>query len=77
MLDFRIETFLSVCRHMSFTAASEELHITQPAVSQHIRFLEKTYGCPLFLRDGKRIAPLRPVRCCCAPWVPCATTRKP
>lgn len=39
MLDFRIETFLSVCRHMSFTAASEELHITQPAVSQHIRFL--------------------------------------
>lgn len=55
MLDFRIETFLSVCRHMSFTAASEELHITQPAVSQHIRFLEKTYGCPLFLRDGKRI----------------------
>ena len=56
MLDFRIETFLSVCRHMSFTAASEELHITQPAVSQHIRFLEKTYGCPLFLRDGKRIA---------------------
>lgn len=55
MLDFRIETFLRVCRHMSFTAASEELHITQPAVSQHIRFLEKTYGCPLFLRDGKRI----------------------
>lgn len=56
MLDFRIETFLSVCRHMSFTAASEELHITQPAVSQHIRFLEKAYGCPLFLRDGKRIS---------------------
>lgn len=55
MLDFRIETFLSVCRHMSFTAASEELHITQPAVSQHIRFLEKAYGCPLFVRDGKRI----------------------
>lgn len=56
MLDFRMETFLSVCRHMSFTAASEELHITQPAVSQHIRFLEKHYGCPLFLRDGKRIS---------------------
>lgn len=56
MLDFRIETFLSVCRHMSFTAASEELHITQPAVSQHIRYLEKAYGFPLFIRDGKRIS---------------------
>ena len=41
MLDFRIETFLAACRHMNFTAAAEELHITQPAVSQHIRFLEK------------------------------------
>lgn len=56
MLDFRMETFLSVCRHMNFTAASEELHITQPAVSQHIRFLEKYYGHPLFFRDGKRIS---------------------
>lgn len=56
MLDFRIETFLCVCRHMNFTAASEELHITQPAVSQHIRFLEKHYGCPLFVRDGKRVS---------------------
>ena len=56
MLDFRMETFLSVCRNMSFTAASEELHITQPAVSQHIRFLEKSYGCALFVRDGKRVS---------------------
>ena len=28
MLDFRIETFLAACRHMNFTAAAEELHIT-------------------------------------------------
>lgn len=48
MLDFRIETFLAACRHMNFTAAAEELHITQPAVSQHIRFLEKKYGAELF-----------------------------
>lgn len=56
VLDFRIQTFLRVCRNMSFTAASEELHITQPAVSQHIRYLEKAYGCPLFIRDGKRVS---------------------
>lgn len=55
MLDFRILTFLSVCRHMNFTNAAEELHITQPAVSQHIRFLEEHYGEKLFERDGKKI----------------------
>lgn len=55
MLDFRIITFLSVCRHMNFTYAAEELHITQPAVSQHIRFLEEHYGEKLFERDGKKI----------------------
>ena len=51
MLDFRIQTFLAACRHMNFTAAAEELHITQPAVSQHIRFLEKKYGAEPSVRD--------------------------
>ncbi len=55
MLDFRIQTFLCVCRHMNFTSAAEELHITQPAVSQHIRHLEQIYGMQLFVREGKRI----------------------
>lgn len=55
MLDFRIDTFLSVCKNMNFTAAADELHITQPAVSQHIQYLEKYYGAPLFERNGKKI----------------------
>ena len=55
MLDFRIETFLSVCRHMNFTEAAAELHLTQPAVSQHIRWLEQRYAAQLFRRDGKRV----------------------
>ena len=55
VLDFRIETFLCVCRHMNFTYAADELHITQPAVSQHIRFLENYYSAKLFERDGKKI----------------------
>ena len=38
MLDFRMETFLAVCRYMNFTRAAEKLNITQPAVSQHIHF---------------------------------------
>ena len=38
MLDFRIETFLMVCRYMNFTKAASKLHITQPAVSQQIHY---------------------------------------
>lgn len=47
MLDLRIESFLAVCKNKSYTKASEELCITQPAVTQHIQFLEKNYGCKL------------------------------
>lgn len=56
MLDFRIDTFLEVCHSMSFTRAAETLHITQPAVSQHIRYLEKLYGRKLFVYEGKKLA---------------------
>ena len=48
MLDFRHETFLTLCSCTSFTQAAEFLHITQPAVSQHIKYLEEFYGCKLF-----------------------------
>lgn len=54
-MDHRIETFLSVVQHRSYTKAAEELHITQPAVSQHIRHLEKKYGVKLFCLEGKRL----------------------
>lgn len=52
MLDFRIETFLAACRHMNFTAAAEELHITPAGGIPAYRFLEKKYGAELFVRDG-------------------------
>ena len=55
MLDFRMETFLTVCQYMNFTRASEKLHITQPAVSQHIQFLEKHYDTKLFRYEGKKL----------------------
>jgi len=55
MLDFRVNTFLTVCRFMNFTHAAEELHITQPAVSQHIKYLENAYGTRLFELDGKKL----------------------
>ena len=55
MLDFRMETFLTVCEYMNFTHAAEELNLTQPAVSQHIKYLEKEYDSPLFVRDKKKL----------------------
>lgn len=55
MLDFRIETFLYVCKHMSYTKAAEELNITQPGVSQHIKYLENYYGDRLFRYSNKSL----------------------
>lgn len=55
MLDFRVDTFLMVCKYMNFTKAAEVLCITQPAVSQHIRYLEKSYKTKLFEYEGKKI----------------------
>lgn len=48
MLDFRHQTFLALCSCRSFTKTAELLHITQPAVSQHIKYLEEFYECKLF-----------------------------
>lgn len=56
MLDYRIDTFLAACRAMSFTGAARALNITQPAVSQHIRYLEEEYGVKLFDYRGKRLS---------------------
>ena len=57
MLDFRTETFLCACRHMNFTKAAAELGITQPAVSQHIHYLEEYYRARLFSMNGKKALP--------------------
>jgi len=45
----------AVARHSSFTRASEELHLTQPAVSTQIKQLEEEIGMPLFEQMGKKI----------------------
>ena len=54
MLDNRILTFLTVCKEMNYTRAAEQLHITQPAVSQHIQYIEEYYGVKLFTFSGKK-----------------------
>lgn len=51
-----IRTFLAVVDVGNYTAAAEQLHMSQPAVSQHIRALEEQLGgVRLFRRIGQRM----------------------
>lgn len=54
-MDIRLETFITVVKIKSYTKASEILNITQPAVSQHIKFLEEYYGVIFIKKSGKTI----------------------
>ena len=45
--------FYAVAKHKHMTKASEELHISQPAISQSIKKLEGQLGGTLFLRSNK------------------------
>ncbi len=55
MSDTKIKVFYSVATHLNFTKASEELFLSQPAVSKNIKELEIEYGTRLFDRKGNRI----------------------
>lgn len=47
--------FEATARHMSFTRAAEELHLTQAAVSRQIRVLEQNLGVLLFSREKRAV----------------------
>ncbi len=53
MLDVRHNTFLALCKIGNYTKTADYLHITQPAVSQHIKYLESLYGGKLFYYENK------------------------
>lgn len=55
MIDFRLKVFCSVARNLSFTKASKELYVSQPAISKHIQELETEYSTRLFERMGTHI----------------------
>jgi LysR family glycine cleavage system transcriptional activator len=48
-----LRTFEAAARHLSFTRAAAELHVTQAAVSHQIRALEERLGVKLFQRRGR------------------------
>src|SRR5256885_13226990 len=45
--------FEAAARHLNFTRAAEEMHVTHGAVSQRVKRLEQDLGRPLFRRSGK------------------------
>ena len=49
-----IEAFLAVVRTGSLSGAAQSLYITQPAVSRHLRALERDLDCTLLLRQRGR-----------------------
>lgn len=51
----QLKVFEAVARHLSYSRAAEELHLTQPAVSTQVAKLEEHAGLPLFEQLGKRI----------------------
>ena len=50
-----LRAFEAGARHLSFTRAAEELHVTQTAVSHQVRQLEEELGFPLFRRSTRRL----------------------
>lgn len=51
----QLKMFESVARNLSMTAAAEELHVSQPAISQQLKLLEEQHGARFFLRRGQRL----------------------
>ncbi|MBP2027883.1 DNA-binding transcriptional LysR family regulator [Acetoanaerobium pronyense] len=52
-MDIRLQSFLKVWELKSFTKAAQNLNLTQPAVSQHIKSLEKEYNSRFLNYKGK------------------------
>jgi LysR family transcriptional regulator, glycine cleavage system transcriptional activator len=50
-----LRAFEAVARRLNFSAAAEELYLTQPAISRQIKSLEDELGAPLFVRGTRKV----------------------
>ncbi|QDP86101.1 LysR family transcriptional regulator [Chryseobacterium sp. SNU WT5] len=55
MFDYRLKVFYTVANRLSFTKAANELNISQPAVTKHIKEIENQLNTRLFNRNGTSI----------------------
>lgn len=51
----QLKQFEAIARLGTVSAAAEELHLSQPAVSRSIGRLERELGCQLFERTGRHV----------------------
>lgn len=51
---WQLRAFVMLARKGSYTAAARELHLTQSAISHSMKALERSAGCRLFDRMGKK-----------------------
>ncbi|MEW6162420.1 MAG: selenium metabolism-associated LysR family transcriptional regulator [Nitrospirota bacterium] len=54
-----LKVFASVFKNKSFTKAAEEIHLSQPTISDHIKSLEEELDCKLFDRLGRTVIPTK------------------
>lgn len=54
MNNLQIDYFMAVATNLSFTRTSEELFVSQPAISRQISQLEKELGAKLFKRNNQK-----------------------
>ena len=52
----RLQYFSAVASSGTITAAADQLHVAQPAISRQLQQLERELGVTLFERDGRRLA---------------------
>jgi DNA-binding transcriptional LysR family regulator len=57
MIDNKLLTLIALSENGSYTKTAENLHLTQPAVSQHIKGLEKELGITIFNRTENGLKP--------------------
>ncbi|MBU0516041.1 MAG: LysR family transcriptional regulator [Proteobacteria bacterium] len=55
----RLEVFVKVVEHKSFSRAAEEVLLSQPTISGHIKYLEETLAVQLLDRLGREVTPTR------------------
>ena len=51
----KLRSFEAAARRMSFKDAAEELHVSPTSISNHIRELERDWGCALFVRKTRAV----------------------
>lgn len=53
----QLRYFVAIVEHGSFSRAAEALHVAQPALSLHVRNMEKDYGVALLFRSPRGVVP--------------------